>query len=504
MTNQVHPLTPSNNLDEPTQTTRHYIAVLASIVLLFEIAPLEFSMIYPSLRYMSAEFPTPHIGWVLTTVSLTGIIAMPIIGKLGDIYGKKRMLMCVAGLFALGSLICATAPNFQLLLIGRVLQATSIGITPIAYGLIRDTFPKRMVPIALAAVSTGIGLNGIIGPILGGYLATEFGYRAIFWFLLGYVVILAPIVYLLASESPLRLRHRLDWIGAILLGGGAALLLLGISQGPQWGWGSVRVFGALAASLVLTSIFVAHQLRTEQPLVDIRLLAMPVMRDSMLAGLFASFVIGGFAFALPLMLMTPREVGISYGFGLTALAYALWTTTHGLAGMVGGPLAGLLARRSGPRSSLIIAMASLAISVTLLAFYHDHLWQIAVLAGLYGLGMGFFYASQANLVVESVPASQTGASAGMVGCVNSLGPALGVTVLGAVLAANTLPTEPAVRQIVYSEAGFTYALLAAAVSAVLGLVVAMRMKDGRSPATGGAAAPRLPARGLAGAKADQS
>lgn len=488
----------------PTRSTRYYITLLVAIVLLFEIAPLEFSMVYPSLRYMSAEFATPHIGWVLTTVSLTGIVAMPIIGKLGDIYGKKRMLMCVAGLFALGSLVCATAPNFQLLLIGRILEASSVGITPIAYGLIRDTFPKRMVPIALSAVSTGIGLNGIIGPILGGYLATEFGYRAIFWFLFGYVVVLAPVVFVLAPESPLRLRHRLDWIGAFLLGSGAGLLLLGISQGPKWGWGSARVLGALAAAVILTSIFVAHELRTKQPLVDIRVLSGPAMRTTMLAGLFASFVIGGFAFALPLMLMTPRAVGISYGFGLTALAYALWTAAHGIGGMVGGPLAGLLARRSGPRVSLIIAMTTLAVSVTLLAFCHDHLWQIAVLSGVYGLGMGFFYASQANLVVEAVPPSQTGASAGMVGCVNNLGPALGVTVLGAVLAANTLPAAPGARQIVYSETGFTYALLAAGIAAALGLVVALVMRHGRAPATGGAAAPPARAHERASVDAGQA
>ncbi|WP_280417730.1 MFS transporter [Nocardia carnea] len=469
----------------PERPTRYYIAVLVATILLFEIAPLELSMVYPSLRYMAGEFRTPNIGWVLTIVSLVGMVCQPVLGKLGDIYGKKRVLMCIAGMFAVGSLICAVAPSFPILLIGRALQASSVGITAVAYGLIRDIFPARLVPIALAAVSTGIGLNGIVGPLLGGYLATTFGYQAIFWFLLCYVAVLAPVVYVIAPESPLRLPHRLDLLGALLLGSGAGLLLLGISQGGAWGWTSMRLWLVVGLAVVLLALFVGQELRSPQPLIDIRLIWGRAMRMTLLASFLGGFVLGGYSFLLPLMMESPRVAGISYGFGLSALGYALWTSPLGVGTMVAGPLGGLVAKRVGPRTSLIMAMTAFTVVLGLLAFVHEYRWQISILVACLGIGMGFFYASGSNLVVEAVPASKTSASAGVLGCSNSLGVATGVTVLGAVLSANVLYADAGDHHIVYSDNAFVYAFCTASAIGAAGLVVALIMRHGRTPASGG-------------------
>lgn len=470
----------------PERSTKYYVGLLISIVLLFEVAPLEYSMVYPSLRYMAAEFNTPDIGWVVTILGLVGVVSLPIIGKLGDIYGKKRMLMVVAGIFSIGTLTCALAPTFPILLLGRALEAASVGMTPLAYGLIRDVFPRRMIPVALSAVSTGIGFNGIAGPLIGGYLSTEFGYRAIFWFLLAYVAVIAPAVYFTAPESPLRLSHQLDWVGAGLLGGGSLLLMLSINQGRSWGWDSPKTLIAFAVSAVLSAVFVLYELHTTQPLIDMRVLWARAMRSTMLASLLGSFAIGGYAFALPLMLMTPRVDGISYGFGLTAFAFALWTLPHGILAMASGPLAGLLARSSGPRASLIVAMTAIMISLSLLAFVHDQQWQIITLVAIFGVGQGFFYAASANLVVEAVPPSQTGANAGVLGSSNSLGAAFGVTILSAILSAHIWSVDQGTRQIIYTDAGFTYVFLLLGALGAIGLIVAFTMSHGRAPASGGA------------------
>ena len=469
------------------RSTASYILLLAPLVLLSEIVGMELTLVYPALPQLAAEFRTPAVGWALTVVSLVGVVAQPLLGKVADAIGKKRVIVLAAGTFAVGSLICVLAPSFPVLLLGRALQGTCTIIVPVAYGLIRDVFPARVVPVAMGAITTGFGISALAGPLVGGVLVKGFGYHAVFWFCLAYVLVLTPLVMITVPESELRLRGRIDVLSGVLFGAGAAGLLLWVGKGGVWGWTSPRAVAALLAAAVLLTLFVLNALRTEEPLIDIRLLSGAALRWTLLATVCGAFAIGGQAFVVPLLVQTPHLPG--YGLGMGPLGVALFLVPQGLIGALCGPFGGLMARRWGPRDSLLVALVALAASATCLVVLHDRPWHVLLAAAFQGVGFGFFFVSVSNLIVEAVPATHTGVSTGLMGVAMNLGNATGVTVLGAVLAQHVLSVDEQTGRMLYTESGFVLSYVLAACAAAAALLVALFMRHGRTPATGGAGRP---------------
>ncbi|WP_306316300.1 MULTISPECIES: MFS transporter [unclassified Streptomyces] len=476
--------TPRNPPRLAERSTAAYVLRLVPLILLTEVVALELSLVYPALQHMAAEFRTESIGWTLTVVSLVGVVAQPLLGKVADGHGKKRVIVYAAGVFAVGSLVCALAPNFPVFLVGRAAQGVAMVIAPAAYGLIRDVFPVRVVPVAMGAITTGIGFSVILGPVVGGALVQSFGFRAIFWFCLLYAVVLAPLVSATFPESGVRLRRPVDVAGGLLFGCGAAGVLLAVGQGSKWGWGSGRLLAVAVGACVLLALFVVCELRAADPLIDLRLLTGPALRWTLLAALGGSVAIGGVALTLPQLVQTPENTG--FGLGMAPIGVAVFLVPQGLLSAAGGPLGGLLARRRAPRTGLLIALGCLATAATLLSVLHTRVWHILLAALFMGIGFGFFFVSVSNLVVEAVPATHTGVGAGMMGVANNLGNATGVTVLGAVLAQHVLDTPG--DEVLYGEAGYVSAFLVAAGFAAMALLVAAFMRHGRTPATGGVGA----------------
>lgn len=483
----MHESSPSRSIDRAAaprlegRSPAYYAMLLAPLILLTEIAALELTLVYPALPAMAAEFRTPSIGWALAMVSLVGAIAQPLLGKVADAIGKKRMIVFAAGLFAVGSLICALAPSYPVLLVGRAVQGSCMIVAPAAYGLIRDVFPARIVPVALGTITTGIGLSAIAGPVIGGALTDAFGFRAVFWFSLVYVLVLTPVFMLALPESPIRYRRKLDVMGGVLLGCAAGGFLLFISQGAVWGWSSAPSLAVLAGFAVACVLFVSRERRITEPLIDLRLLAGPRLRWTLVATFGGAFAIGGSALAVPMLVQTPDSLG--YGLGMSALGTALFIVPQGLIAAACGPVGGLVARRQGPRLSFLIGLAALVTSATTMAVLHTEIWHFLVAGTIMGVGFGFFFVSASNLVIEAVPSSHTAVGTGLMGVANNLGNATGVTVLSAILAQHVANTDSS--QIVRTEAGYILAFAVAAGAAMLALLVAAGMRHGRTPARGG-------------------
>ncbi|MDJ1136633.1 MFS transporter [Streptomyces iconiensis] len=351
--------------EEGRYSRARLVATLVVLVLFTETAPLELSLVYPAVRSMASEFGPDHVDKAVTAVNLAAVVSIPLVGRLADLYGKKRMMLCCGGLFAVGSLFCALAPTLPVLLLGRVFQGAVGGILAVAYALIRDVFPRRTVPVALGIVSTGIGISGLGAPFLGGALVDGFGFRGVFWFLLALVLVMLPLAALILPESPIRQCRSLDAPGALLLGAGAAVLLAGVGVGAREGWLSGPTVGTLAGGAVLLAGFVARERTTPEPAVDLRVLASPALRTPLIAAFFGVSLIGTFGYLLPQVLQTPPHGAISYGVGLTAFATAGWLFPQGLMSMLGGPLGGLLARRHSPRLGLMAALVLLSSALLL-------------------------------------------------------------------------------------------------------------------------------------------
>ncbi|MFI0467628.1 MFS transporter [Saccharopolyspora sp. 5N102] len=445
-------------------SVRRMVGVLIPLVLLSEIVPLEMSLVYPALANIRSAFDTQAVGWTVTVVSLVALATQPLLAKVADMFGRKRTIAVAAAVFAIGSMIAALAPNFGVLLVGRALQAPGMAIVPAAYGLIRDGFPRRYVPIAVGAVNTGFGMSAIIGPFVGGFLVQRFDFRAVFWFCLVFVVVLAPLALWLVPERRRPVRRRLDITGSLLFGAGVGILLLAISQASSWGLVSLGALGCVLAAALLLWLFIVHEKRTAEPLIAPKLLTGPAVRWTLLATAGGGFVLGGHGYLMPLLVQAPLIAG---GLALGPMAVAMLLLPQGVLGAVAGPLGGALARRRGPRLTMLVSLGAFTVGTALAALLNDHAGQLVLASIAMGCGFGLYFVSASNLIIEAVPASHTSLGTGFMSIANNLGNALGVTVLGAVL-----------------SAGFTPAYLVAVVVGLLSLAVVLGMQHGRSPMSG--------------------
>jgi MFS family permease len=510
-------------------------AVIGVVVLFAEIAALQYTMVASAARDISPSFPGvgADISWMVIIFGLVGGATTPLFGKMSDLWGKRLMMLVAGGSFTVGTLICALTSSWAFFLVGRALEAVAITAPTVAYGLFRDILPRRYIPASIGVIATGLGMSALFAPLLGGWLLDHYSWRSLFWFMLIFVLVMLPLLVLVVPESPLRNDQRLDVAGALLLAVGVGLVLLYLSNGAGWGWGRPTAWGWLVGGLLLLAAFVVVERRSAQPIMDLALLFSPKVSLVLLAALFGSMVIGIQGYSIPYMLQTPTHAQLThvvlgqvvsgsggrvtramepilhigfnaplaYGLGASLLGYGLHSAVFsGGTGMLSGGGGGEWSRKVGPRLPLIGAMATFTLSTLLYAFYSHSAWQYALFAVVFGIGFGAFYASAPNLIVEAVPARQQGISAGMLGVVNSLATSVGTAVLTACLAANALRFKVSVPGVpasvtggyytlpdLYTDAGYRDGLLVAAGAGVLGLLVAVAMRHGRAPATGGEA-----------------
>jgi EmrB/QacA subfamily drug resistance transporter len=425
------------------------------------------SLVVPALPEIQKALGTSEgaVGWILTAFLLSASVATPIIGRLGDMYGKERLLMIVLLMLAFGTFVSAIATSLWLMLLGRVIQGAGGGIFPLAFSIIRDEFPPRRVPHGIALISAIMGIGGGLGIVLAGPIVEHFSYHWLFWFPLGAVIVATIGVIVFVPESPVRAPGRVDSLGAVLLGAWLVALLVPVSQGATWGWTSPRTLVLFIAAAVLLPVWVWVESRTRSPLVDMQMMRLrPVWTTNLAAlvlgfGMFASFVL------VPEFVELPASTGFGFGASVTEAGIFLVPATLGM--LVAGPISGRLSSTVGSRVPLILGALFSCVGFVLLTAAHSEHWQIYTAMLVMGIGIGFAFSSMANLIVESVPASQTGVATGMNTIVRTIGGAIGSQVsagiVTATLAANGEPTEH----------GFTIAFAAAAIALAIGVVVAL-------------------------------
>ncbi|MBF9069779.1 MFS transporter [Streptacidiphilus fuscans] len=510
-------------------------AVIAVVVLFAEIAALQYTMVASAARQIAPSFPGvgANISWMVIIFGLVGGAATPLFGKMSDLWGKRRMMLASGVSFAVGTLVCALTATWWLFLVGRALEAVAISAPTVAYGLFRDILPRRYIPASIGVVATGLGMSALVAPLLGGWLLDAFGWRALFWFLLIFVAVMIPLMVWVVPETTLRSDQRLDVAGALLLGVGVGLVLVYLSNGAVWGWGRWSALAYLVGGLILLAVFLGVERVVKDPIMDMRLLFSPKLLMVLGAATLGSMVIGIQGYSIPYMTQTPTEQQLhgqilqqalagsgglklpptmaplfhtvfnstlAYGLGATLLMYGVYSAIYsGGVGMLSGAGSGEIARKTGPRLPLVLAMAAFTVSTALYAYLPHSKWQYGLFAAVFGIGFGAFYAACPNLLIEAVPARQQGISAGMLGVVNSIATAVGTGVLTAFLNANPLKVEVQIPGIpekltgngfnVIPElngwGGYHDGLLLAAVCGAVGLVVALLMRHGRTPATGG-------------------
>lgn len=397
--------------------------------------------VIPALGHMQQELgaSTEGIAWMVTAYLLVASIATPIFGRLGDMFGKERFLALSLALFALGSLVGALADSLGLMIVARGMQGLGGGIFPLAFGIIRDEFPAERVPTGIALLGAIAAIGSGIGLPLGGVLTDGPGYHWIFWLGLAMGALATVTTHKFVPESPVRTPGRVDLPGALILGAGLAALLIGISRGGDWGWGSARTLGLIIGGLVVLVLFMAFERGREEPLINMKTFSRrPVWTTNLStlmvgAGMFGTFVL------VPQIAQLPEQGG-DVGLGMSATQAGLLLMPGSLLMLVVAPVVGRIGETRGSKLPFFVGCLVTVGALAGLAFHHDSAGAIIFWCCVMSLGVGAAFAAIPNLIVVAVDEHETGEATGTNTVVRNIGAAVGSQVAATIVAEHVLVT----------------------------------------------------------------
>jgi EmrB/QacA subfamily drug resistance transporter len=427
------------------------------------------SLVTPVLPTIQTALHTSQntVTWVLTAYLLSASIFTPILGRIGDMVGKERMFVATLVALAAGSALAAVATSVGVMIVARVIQGVGGGVLPLAFGIVRDEFPREKVAGAVGSLAALTAVGGGLGIVLAGPIVDALDYHWLFWIPLIIVAAAAAAAHFFVPESPVRTPGRIGWGGAVLLSGWLVALLLAVSEAPSWGWGSPKVIGLLLVAVVMVVLWVVVESRSAHPLIDMKMMRVrTVWATNLVALLFGVGMYATFAF-LPEFLQTPKSSG--YGLGESVTKSGLLLLPMSVTMFVLGLASGKLAQRFGSKAVLIAGSAISIVPFGMLAFAHSHVWEILVAMAVLGIGFGMAFSAMSNLIVAGVPAEQTGVASGMNANIRTIGGALGAALMASVVTAGSgahqLPKESG-----YTH-GFALLGIATVLAALAGLLV---------------------------------
>ncbi|HEX4364823.1 MAG TPA: MFS transporter [Solirubrobacteraceae bacterium] len=463
---------------ESPKHRQHYGLTFAVLALGAGTYAVMQSLVAPALPEIQHDLhtSTTAVAWILTAYLLSASIFTPIVGRLGDMFGKERTLIVSLAALAAGTLLAALATNITVMIAGRVIQGVGGAIFPLAFGIIRDEFPRERIASGIAMISAILGIGAGLGIVLAGPIVSAFSYHWLFWipFVLTLAATVATVFFV--PESPIKTPGRINWLGAFLLSAWLVCLLVGISEGSAWGWGDPRILGLFAAAAVLLLVWIRNEQDAPEPLVDMAMMRIrgvwTVNAAAFLvgAGMYSSFIL------IPQFTEAPASDG--YGFHASVTQAGLFLLPATVMMLVVSPLAGRMANRIGARVPLALGSLATCFSFAFLAAEHEEKWEVYVGTALLGIGIGLAFASLANLIVDAVPPEQTGVATGMNTVMRTLGGSvgsqIGASVIAGTVVAGAAPTEH----------GFTVAFIVAAVACGLATLASLAVpRPGGAPPT---------------------
>ncbi|MCU1422478.1 MAG: transporter [Microbacteriaceae bacterium] len=477
----------SRTIEEPTTGSVPAIAGRArsttALIIFLSLGGLSFavlqSLVAPALSTIEKDLnvSTSDVSWILTAYLLSASVLTPIFGKLGDMLGKRRILIVVLSLLFVGTLLAALAPNLIVLIVARALQGAAGAVLPLSIGIVRDELPRDRVSVTIGLLSAIFGIGAGVGIVAAGPIVQNLDWHWLFWFPLVLIVIALLGAIFGMKESPVRTPGRLDLIGTAVLAVSLVSILLAISEGETWGWGSKKTIGLLILGAVALVAFVLVELRVKSPLIDVRLFRIRGVWTAHVVALIFGFAMFGTFVLVPTLLQLPAITG--YGFGKTASEAGLFLLPTVLAMIVLGPVAGLLVRRVGPKPPMFLGAILVTAAFVLPAIAHGETWQVLLSGILTGAGIGLALASTSNAIIESVPATQTGEAISANTIARTIGSSIGTAVIAAIITSNSSP------QGLPSDDAFTigfWVCAGVAVLAILGALVAPSMRKRREQA----------------------
>ncbi|MBN9792553.1 MFS transporter [Pseudonocardia sp. TMWB2A] len=453
----------------PGERAPALVAVLAAagiVVSLQQTVVIPLVPLFP--RLLGAD--PADTAWIVTATLLAGAVAVPVVGRLADMVGKRRMLLVCLGVLVIGSTVAALSATLVPLLVGRVLQGLAAGVVPLGISLMRDLLPAERVGSGTATMSASLGVGGALGLPLSALVVQATDWHALFWAAAALGAVVITLVARLVPESPQRTGGRFDLLGALLLSVALVTLLLAVSKGGGWGWAAPPTLWLLSAAALALALFCLHELRTPEPLIDLRV----SRRRPLLLTNIASAVFGFSMFAMslvfPQLLQLPKETG--YGLGQSILVAGLVLAPGGLCMMAMSPVSARISAARGPRTTLMVGAVVVATGYGLGAAFHAAIWQLVLSSVVISSGVGLAYGAMPALVMAAVPVTQTAAANSLNNLMRAIGLSTAGAVAGVLLARMTttvggvaVPTETAFLVVMLLGAGS--ALVAVAITAAI-------------------------------------
>jgi len=398
------------------------------------------SLVIPVLSTVQVELHTSQsaVTWVLTAYLLSASVMTPILGRVGDIYGKKWVFVAALAALAIGSALAAVAPNLAVLIVARVIQGLGGGTMPLGFGIIRDEFPSDKVAGAVGILAALTAVGGSLGIVLAGPIVNALNWHWLFW-LPGIATVIAAVgAVLFVPQSPIRSPGTISWLPAVLLTGWLVALLVPLSEASDWGWGSPAVIGLLAGAVVLAAAWVWSELRAATPLIDMKMMRRPgVWTNNLVALLIGVGLYAMFAF-LPEFVQTPSAAG--YGFGASITRSGLMLLPSGVTMFAVGLFVGTLTRRFGGKVLVVAGCVVGCVAMAMFAFAHSQEWEIYVATGVLGIGFGLAFSAMAANVVAAVPREETSVATGMNANIRTIGGSIGAAVMASIVTAKLEPS----------------------------------------------------------------
>lgn len=388
------------------------------------------------------------VGWVTTATMLSASALTPLLGRLGDVYGHKRMVLVALVLTLAGSVVAALADSIGLLIIGRVLQGASFGLFPLAISVLRVELPRERLTSAMAITASALGVGSGLALVATGLLTRDNAdYRRIFWLC---VVMTAVVLVMMIVAVPHRSGGggRVDYVGALVLAIGLVCLLLPTSQGHEWGWGSARVIALYVAAVVVLIGFWVLQSRRSAPLVSVTLLSQRAVLATNCASMCVGFAMFSVFLGATYFVQTPEALA-GYGFGASVLKTSVMFMLPGaIVSVFVGPLAGRVVARRGPRTVLLVSALIGVVGMMALVLAHDNPTEMIIGMVVGNVAIAAAYAAMPALLVANVEPHETGIANSINSIMRTVGGAVGsaliITILAAQVATHALPGGAAV------------------------------------------------------------
>ncbi|MFE7275616.1 MFS transporter [Streptomyces sp. NPDC057623] len=461
-----HALTRPTDAERKSAAPNAVVAVLALAGIVVSLMQTLVIPIVPELpRLLDAS--ASDTAWAVTATLLAAAVATPVVGRLGDMIGKRRMLLTSIALLVTGSVVCALADALVPMIVGRTLQGLAAAVVPLGISILRDELPADRLAGSTALMSASLGVGGALGLPAAAFIADNWDWHILFWVSAALGVLSFLLVLVVVPVSKARTGGRFDLVGSLGLSAGLVSLLLAVSKGADWGWTSGTTLGLGAAAVAILLAWGWWELRAKQPLVDLRTTARPQVLFTNLASIALGFSMFAMSLVLPQLLQLPEQTG--YGLGRSMLTVGLVLAPQGLVMMAMSAVSAAVTKARGPKVTLMIGALIVAAGYALNIVLMSEVWHLVLVSCVIGAGVGFTYGALPALIMGAVDPSQTGAANSLNTLMRSLGTSFASAIAGVILAQMTtdfggyaLPSENGFKVVMAIGAGA--ALLAFAVA----------------------------------------